>query len=110
MLTGESRTLTLWIDLNEMPQKLVQRNLLARVTASVGKAQTSLAVPLSAIVREGSRSYVFVQKKDGLIDRRFVELGPADDRYVAIKKGLSQGDQVVVQGVAELQTTYASVR
>lgn len=110
MLTGESRTLTLWIDLNEMPAQLVQRNLLARVTASLGSAKAPLALPLAAIAREGTRSYVFVQTKDGLIDRRFVELGPADDRYVAITKGLTAQDQVVVQGVAELQTTYASVR
>lgn len=110
VLSGESRTLTLWIDLNEMPKQLVQRNLLARVSATLGSVSTQLAVPRSAIVRDGTRSYVFVQSKDGLIDRRSVDLGAADDRYVAITKGLSPGEQIVVQGVSEVQTTYASVR
>ena len=108
--TGLNRSLSVWIDLKEMPKQLIQRNLLARISAVVGSHPSQLAVPNSAILRDGARTYVFVQKDGGLIERRAVEAGPADDRFVAIRKGLSQGERVAVQGVAELQTTYASVR
>jgi multidrug efflux pump subunit AcrA (membrane-fusion protein) len=53
---------------------------------------------------------VFVQTANGLIERRTVKPGLADDRFVAIVTGLAKGERVAVQGVAELQTTYASIR
>ncbi len=109
-LVGENRTLGVWLELDEMPEQIIQRNLMARISVTIGQHDSRLAVPTSAVLRDGTRTYVFVQKAEGLIERRFVELGPADDRYVAVAKGLSRGERVVIQGVAELQTTYASVR
>jgi multidrug efflux pump subunit AcrA (membrane-fusion protein) len=56
------------------------------------------------------RSFVFVQKDDGSFDRRRVDLGRADDRFVEVKSGLTQGEHVATGGVAELQTAFASLR
>ncbi len=110
MLGEENRTLIVWIELpNDEPQRL-QRNLLTQIAAFVGESQTALAVPRSAIVREGTLSFVFVQREGGLLERRNVELGRADDRFVTIQAGLAIGEQVAVQGTPEIQTTFASVR
>lgn len=109
-LGAENRTLAVWIEFANPGQKPLQRNLLAHISATISKPEASLAVPLSAIVREQTRNYVFIQKQGGLLERRGVELGRADDRFVEIRRGLVIGDQVAVQGTAELQTTYASVR
>lgn len=106
----ETRTLAVWIEFLNPPQKPLQRNLLTRVSATISTPAATLAVPLTAIVREQTRNYVFIQKDGGLMERRGVEIGRADDRFVEIRRGLSIGDQIVVQGTAELQTTYASVR
>jgi RND family efflux transporter MFP subunit len=110
MLGAQNRTLSVWIEFNEAVPKPLQRNLLARITAITGKPNAALAAPLASIVREQTQSYVFVQKKDNLLERRHVELGRADDRFVEIKNGLTAGELIAVQGAAELQTTYASVR
>lgn len=109
-LSGSNRSLPVWIELKEQPGQRLQRNLLARISAIVGERRSMLTIPRSAVLHDGARSYVFVQKRGGLIERRSAELGPADDRFVGILKGLTQGEPVAVQGVSELQTTYASVR
>ena len=67
-------------------------------------------VPLGAVVREGTRAFVFVQAKDGTFERRAVTLGRSDDRWVAITHGLAAGEYIAVTAAAELQTAYASVR
>lgn len=110
MLGAENRTLSVWIEFSGEVPKSLQRNLLAQVTAITGKPRAVLAVPLAAIVREQTQNYVFVEQKDKLLERRHVELGRADDRYVEITQGLAAGELIAVQGAAELQTTYASVR
>lgn len=110
MLGEVNRTLSVWIEFSEPKSLELQRNLLVRVTAVVGRQPSVLAVPLAAIVKEQARSYVFVQQKDGLMDRKHVELGRSDDRFVEVKSGISAGDLVAVQGAAELQTTFATVR
>lgn len=110
LFTGDNRTLSVWLDLGDVSGNFMRRNLLARISATVDASAPQLAVPTSAVLRDGTRAFVFVQSAKGLMERRPVELGIADDRYTAITKGLSEGEGVVVQGVAELQTTYASIR
>jgi cobalt-zinc-cadmium efflux system membrane fusion protein len=89
---------------------IMQHNMLARITLVVDRPSPTLALPLRAVVREGSRTYVFVRKPDGLFERRAVELGRADDRHVEITRGLQSGEMVAVQGAMPLATAYASLR
>ena len=110
MVGAENRALAVWIEFANPGDKLLQRNLLARISATIGKPEATLAVPRLAIVREGTRHYVFVQKEGGLLERRGIEPGRSDDRFVEVRGGLVVGEKVAVQGTAELQTTYASVR
>lgn len=110
MLGEVNRTLSLWIEFSDPKPSQLQRNLVVRATAIVGEQQAVLSVPLTAIVKEQAQNYVFVQQKDGLMDRKHVELGRSDDRFVEVKSGISEGDLVAVQGAAELQTTFASLR
>lgn len=110
MLGTENHTLAVWIAFNRPPQTPLQRNLLVRISATMSAPEATLAAPLSAIVREQSRNYVFVQKEDGLLERRNIGLGRSDDRFVEVLRGLTPGEKIVVQGTAEVQTTYASVR
>ena len=82
------------------------------MTISTGVNSAVTAVPLAAVLSEGSRAYVFVKKpnKSDYFDRRAVELGHRDDRYVEIKRGLTPGEMVAIGGVQELRTAHASVR
>jgi RND family efflux transporter MFP subunit len=110
MLGVENRTMAAWIEFASQSDRPLHRNLLARVSATIGQPEATLAVPIPAIVSEGTRKYVFIQKEGELLERRSVELGRSDDRFVEVRAGLAVGEKVAVQGTAELQTTYASVR
>jgi RND family efflux transporter MFP subunit len=106
----QDRTLSVWVEFGQPEGFVLQRNLLAELTATLSSSQSALAVPRSALARDGIRNYVFVQKPDGLLERRMVVVGRADDRWVEVRGGLQAGEIVAVQGVSELATTYAGVR
>ena len=106
----EDRTLAVWIELKEMPRVPVQHNMLARVTIQTGSSSSLLAVPRAAVVREGTRAFVFVQQVDRSFERRAVQLGRADDALIEIRAGLVVGDPIAVSGAMALQTGYAALR
>lgn len=106
----DSRVQAAWIEIPELGEVRMQHGMSARVTLTTDSFASSLAIPLSAVVRDGLRSFVFVQRTDGTFERRRVELGRADDRFVEIKEGLTRGEQVATSGVAHLQTAFAAVR
>ena len=106
----DSRTLSVWVELDRPPAQPLRHNQLARLTLVLGHPQPALAVPRSAVVYEGTRAYAFVRQPDGAFDRVPVEPGRADDRFVEITRGLKPGDPVAVRGTAELQTAYAGIK
>jgi RND family efflux transporter MFP subunit len=106
----DSRTQEVWIEFEKLPTVSLQHNMLANVTITTGRPRPTLAVPLNAVVRDGLRSFVFVEKPDGTFERRRVEGGRADDRFVEVKSGLTRGESVAIGGVPQLQTAYSSLR
>jgi RND family efflux transporter MFP subunit len=107
---GESRTLSAWVELDRPPDAPLLHGQLAHVALTLGRPAPALAVPLAAVVREGTQAYVFIRNADGTFDRRAVETGRADDRYVEVVRHLEAGEAVAVAGTAELQTAFASLR
>jgi RND family efflux transporter MFP subunit len=107
---GGGRVLSVWVKLDRPPDQPLLHNQLARLTLVRGRAGEGVAAPVEAVVREGTRSFVFVRQKDGTFDRRAVELGAADDRRVLVTSGLAEGEDVAVAGAAALQTAHASIR
>lgn len=110
VLGAIDRTVPLWVLLDSTDGLDLQQNMLARVTVVRGAGSPALAVPRSAIVRQGARSYVFVRGPDGVFQRRAIETGRADDLHVEVLSGIVEGEPIVVSGAAGLQTAFASVR
>jgi len=54
-----------------------------------------LAVPVSAVMPTGKRSIVFVDKGEGKLEPRFIELGRKFGGDYAINSGLTNGERVV---------------
>ena len=59
---------------------------------------SALVVPESAIVPERSRQYVFVVGSEGEVERRQVQTGRRTPGWVAVEKGLSDGELVIIEG------------
>jgi RND family efflux transporter MFP subunit len=109
VLGPESRTLTVWIELGEQPTQLLRHGQIARLTLTVRRPPPTLAVPLTAVVQEGTHPFVFVRLQDGAFERRAVELGRADDRNIEIIRALHAGEVIAVRGAGDLQTAHAAV-
>jgi len=109
VLTAADQALSVWIEIS-VPQKPVRQNQLARVAIVTDSGVPTLAVPLSAIVREGTQSFVFIEKSDGTFDRVKVAIGRRNDSKIEIRSGIKSGDWIAIAGTAGLQTAYASIR
>lgn len=105
-----NRTLSVWIELENSPLESPLHGMLAKVSLTMAEHQVPLAVPLAAIIRDGTKSFVFVQKKDASFERRHVIVGRFDDQYVEIVSGIKPTERIASQGVPALQTSYAAVR
>lgn len=75
--------------------------VVARLRAP-GAPQAGVTVPLSAVVWNDGRAFVYVKKGPAAFERRSVTLGPAigDRRFVA--DGLAPGETVVVRGAQQI--------
>jgi RND family efflux transporter MFP subunit len=71
----------------------------AIVDIHVDHLEDVLSVPVQAIVQVGKESWCYVNR-NGKVERQDVELGPTNHKFVEIKKGLEEGDQVVLNPMA----------
>jgi RND family efflux transporter MFP subunit len=109
-----SRTIPAWVQLTRRPRTPLLPGMMARVTLVDAEPAPTLSVPVEAVLRDGGSAYVFVRRSDGVFERRRVETGRADDRFVEIVSGWDEeqdrGKEIAVRGVAELQTAWSSVQ
>jgi RND family efflux transporter MFP subunit len=66
----------------------------AEVTILVDRRDSVLSVPMNAILQYNGKNHV-TKKVDDRFERMEVELGPSNDKYVQVMKGVQEGDVVV---------------
>jgi cobalt-zinc-cadmium efflux system membrane fusion protein len=72
--------------------------MFAGVEIAVGEGEPVLAVPRSAIQRDGNATVVFVAEGSGHFQRREVVVGATGPDYAEIRSGLAEGQHVVPRG------------
>ena len=82
-----------------MPGMFVRAQLVKRVI------NNTVAVPLFTVIKREDQKFVFVEE-DGMAKKQPVELGIMEDWLVQITKGLSPGEQVVVEGHRDIEDGY----
>jgi RND family efflux transporter MFP subunit len=60
--------------------------------------QNALAVPVSALVEEQGKFYVYVQTEGESFQKRNVTLGAQDGRRVQLLSGVAEGERIVTKG------------
>ncbi len=97
--TGTFRLRASFPNENEIlfPNEFVNIRMLLNVERGV------IVIPSSAIELGQMGSYVYVVKPDDTVMPQAVELGPTQGERVAVLKGLSVGDHVVVDGADRLR-------
>lgn len=69
-----------------------------------GEGREELAIPLACVARDGTQSIIF--RRDGADPDKAIrmeaDLGIDDGRWVAIKSGVGEGNEIVLDGVYQL--------
>jgi cobalt-zinc-cadmium efflux system membrane fusion protein len=83
-----------------------QHRLKPEMFATLSIARTTaqqFIVPTTAVVHEGSSSYVFMQTASGKYEQHQVTTGAIHDKTVVVTAGLKDGDRIVTTGAALLR-------
>jgi len=91
----ETRTARVRLELANKDDAL-KADMYAEVAIGAGADAQVTAVPDSAVIDDGSRQYVLIDKGEGRFEPRPVKLGAKADGFYEVKEGLAAGDRVVV--------------
>ena len=95
-LDPDSRTVRVRIDI-ENPDLKLRPEMFVDVGLDIDAGE-QLAVPVNAVLPTGEHDIVFVDKGQGELQPRFVELGQQYGDYYEIKSGLKEDERVVASG------------
>ena len=88
----------------EMPNP--DRSLLpgefTKVKVLLDVRENAVEIPYKALVIEKNGAYVFVVRPDGVVEKRFVEIGPQSGNNIIVERGLAKGEKIVVEGYHKL--------
>lgn len=94
-INKETRTARIRVDLSN-PDLVLLHDMYVDAEIDTGSGAPVLSVPESAVMDTGSRQAVFVDKGQGRFEPRDVKLGQRGDGYVEVRKGVAEGEPVVV--------------
>ncbi|MBN9474390.1 MAG: efflux RND transporter periplasmic adaptor subunit [Burkholderiales bacterium] len=77
---------------------VLKPEMFANVRIVIDRTAPSPAVPMQALIHEGSAARVWIARDDGAVELRPVRTGVVNGDLVQIVEGLAQGDQVVSGG------------
>jgi len=96
----ETRTVSIRTEVDNASREL-KPQMLAKLLL-LGPKEQVLAVPDSAVVREGDRDHVFVRAGEDAFRLQAVELGPSVQGRRAVLRGLEEGTPIVREGAFHL--------
>jgi HlyD family secretion protein len=67
----------------------------AEVEILVAHLKDVVSLPVATVVEQGGEYFCWIKDQDG-IEKRRVELGLSNDRYIEVKDGVSEGDVVLL--------------
>ncbi len=81
----------------------------AEVEVIIAEYEDVLAIPVAAIVESNDARLCWVKTPSG-ISRRVLELGDSNDVFTIVKKGLQEGDEVILNPLALAEARLASAK
>lgn len=88
------------------PDGALRAEMFATFKIKTGPGQDSPAVPANAVIWQGDRAVIWVEKEPLLFQRRSVTAGLEQDGYVEIRSGLRPGERVVSRGAIFLDNEW----
>lgn len=98
-----TRRISVRCEISDTQQKL-RPEMFARATPIADAKSRLPRIPNTALVTQGLYSYLFVEKKPGVLQRRRVTLALQGSEYSYVKEGLQAGERVVTSGALLLNS------
>lgn len=73
-----------------------------RVKLLLDVREHSIVVPRKALSIEGGGAFIYIIRRDGIAEKRFVQIGPEIGNKVVVERGLGENEQVVIEGYHKL--------
>ncbi|MGE0605060.1 MAG: efflux RND transporter periplasmic adaptor subunit [Xanthobacteraceae bacterium] len=80
------------------PDGRLRPGLFAEIAFENDGSDAVVAIPETAVIDSGRRRVAFVTRGEGLFEPRELEIGARGDGFVEIRKGVDEGEDVVVRG------------
>jgi len=79
----------------------------AQVRLHLGEKPDALLIPAQSLVETQAGTHVFVVGKDDKVAHRSVEVGTSYEQRRVIRKGLKQGERVIIEGLQKVKPGMA---
>jgi membrane fusion protein (multidrug efflux system) len=100
-INADTRSLLSRISINNADLELLSGSLL-EITVKFN-LRDALSVPDTSIMMEGEKSYVYIVSDKNITNKTEVDIGLRSDGKVEILSGLSEGDQIVAEGLKKVR-------
>lgn len=84
------------------PDRTLLPGEVTKVKVLLDVREKAILVPTKALVIEKNGAYIFVVRKNKVVEKRFVVTGPEVGNNTVIEKGLAKGEMIVTEGFHKL--------
>lgn len=84
------------------PEKALLPGQFTKVKLLLDVRENSNVVPLKSVIIEKGGAYIYVMRRDSVVERRYIELGPEFQNHVVVERGLVKGENIVTEGYHKL--------
>lgn len=84
------------------PDHVLLPGQFTKVKVLLDVRENATVVPQKALIIEKGGAYIFVVRRDMVVEKRFIELGPEFQNDVVVERGLAPGEKIVSEGFNKL--------
>lgn len=84
------------------PEKTLRPGMNCKIKILDENSGLNINIPLRAIAEQMSEYFVYVIDNKNVVKQKRIELGPVRGENVVIKKGLNNGDKIVLEGIQKI--------
>ncbi|MDE6860086.1 MAG: efflux RND transporter periplasmic adaptor subunit [Duncaniella sp.] len=84
------------------PHRAILPGQFTKVRLLLDVREKATVVPRRSIIIEKGGAYVYVMRPDSTVEKRFIELGPEFQNNMVVERGITPGENIVIEGQHKL--------
>lgn len=84
------------------PDHILLPGQMTKVRLLLDVREDAIVVPSKSLIIEKGGAFVFVCRRDSVVEKRFIELGPEIGNNVVVERGLGHDEMIIVEGFHKL--------